>query len=461
MSDRVGQRFGNYELIRKLDQGASADVYLGKNIHIQTEVAIKVLRDPLSDGDKDQFITEARILAQLIHSNIVRLLDFGFENDIPYLVMDYAPNGSLAERYPKGTKVPLDTIVAHVRQLAPALQFAHNHKRIHRDVKPANMLLTYNNDVILGDFGIAVVAHNTTSVRLEKAAGTIFYMAPEQLQENPRPASDQYSLAVVVYEWLTGTLPFTGDLVNVAIQHVTKLPPPLRDIDPFLPVEVEQIVLKALAKDPEQRFKTILEFAKALERANQDWMGTTIQVTFPLPPQHHPQPVKANGKTKEQWLDEGDKLHRAKIFPGAIASYSNAIKLDENFVAAYNNRGNAYFEQHDYRKAIADYEKAIELNKRNPAASNNLGNAYNNLGNVYLALGEYTQAIANYSQAIHLNTQNANAFNNRGYTYQCKGGKDNYRKAIDDYERALAIDPNHLLARNNKFRVFILLEGRR
>lgn len=267
MVDRVGQQFGNYKLLRKLGTGGFADAYLGEHIHLGSEAAIKVMRDQLSDVDKELFRTEGRNLARLIHPNIVRLLEFGFENNIPYLVMDYAPNGSLREKYPKGTHLPLSTIVHYVKQAAGALQYAHGQKLIHRDVKPENMLLDRNNEVVLSDFGIAVVAHSTNSMRTEDSIGTVSYMAPEQLNKKPRTASDQYALAVVVYSWLTGTLPFTGTFVEIAMQHLTKPVPSLRTLIPTLSIEVERVVLKALNKDPQQRYETILAFSQALEQA--------------------------------------------------------------------------------------------------------------------------------------------------------------------------------------------------
>ncbi len=269
MADRVGQQFGHYQLTKLLGRGGFAEVYLGNHIYLGSEAAIKVILNELSDADKELFRTEGRTLVRLIHPHIVRLLDFGIESNIPYFVMDYAPNGSLREKYPKGTRLTLATIVSYVQQAAEALQYAHDRKLIHRDVKPENMLLGHNNEIVLSDFGIAVVAHSTKSMRIEDIIGTSYYMAPEQLSGQPRTASDQYSLGVIVYSWLTGTLPFTGTYVEIVSQQLTKLPPPLRNSIPNLPVEIEQVVLKALAKDPQQRYETIQAFAQALERASQ------------------------------------------------------------------------------------------------------------------------------------------------------------------------------------------------
>jgi eukaryotic-like serine/threonine-protein kinase len=134
MADRVGQQLGNYRLIRLLGQGGFADVYLAEHIHLDTQAAIKVLSMRLTSDNMEHFRTEARTIARLVHPHIVRVLDFGVEDGTPYLVMDYAPQGSLRQRHPKGTRLPLTTIVDYVKQVAEALQYAHEKKLIHRDI---------------------------------------------------------------------------------------------------------------------------------------------------------------------------------------------------------------------------------------------------------------------------------------------------------------------------------------
>jgi eukaryotic-like serine/threonine-protein kinase len=177
---------------------------LGEHIYLGTQVAIKILNTTLTVDDRHSFLIEARTIAHLVHSHIVRVLDFGIHNDVPFLVMDYAPNGSLRQQYPKGTRLPLHTTVSYVKQIASALQYAHNHKLIHRDVKPENILLGRDKQLLLSDFGIAVVARSSLSQSTQEVVGTVAYMAPEQVEGKPRPASDQYALAILVYEWLCG-----------------------------------------------------------------------------------------------------------------------------------------------------------------------------------------------------------------------------------------------------------------
>ena len=268
MTDRTGNRLGNYRLVRLLGRGNFADVYLGTHIHLNTQAAIKVLHGQLADQEVEGFLTEARTIARLRHPHIIQVLDLGVEGTTPFLVMDYASGGNLSQRYPHGTQLPLDVIISYVKQVAEALQYAHQEKVIHRDIKPENMLLGRNDEILLSDFGIAVLAHSTHSQYAQNTAGTVAYMAPEQIQAHPIPASDQYAMGIVVYEWLSGDRPFHGTLTEIAIKHTLAPPPSLREKVPMLSPEIEFVVLQALAKDPGLRFASVQVFAQALEEAS-------------------------------------------------------------------------------------------------------------------------------------------------------------------------------------------------
>ncbi len=268
MVDRVGQQLGNYRIIRLLGEGGFAEVYLGEHLHLGTQAAIKVLHAQLTSDDMQQFRSEAITIARLEHPNIVRVLDFGIEDKAPYLVMGYAPNGTLRQYHSRGVPIPLPIVVSYVKQIADALQYAHDQNIIHRDVKPENMLLGRRHEVLLSDFGIALSTLSSRYQSTHEVVGTVAYMAPEQIQGKPRPASDQYALGVVVYEWLTGERPFQGSFTEVAVQHTVANPPPLHQKIPSISRDVELVVLTALAKNPEQRFAYIQAFANALEQAS-------------------------------------------------------------------------------------------------------------------------------------------------------------------------------------------------
>ncbi len=270
LEDRVGQQLGNYRLVRLLGRGGFAEVYLGEHLRLGTSAAVKVLHTRLANRrEVEDFQKEAHTIASLEHPHIVRVFDFDVINGTPFLVMGYAPGGTLRQRHPKGSILPLPMIISYVKQAAEALQYAHDEKKIHRDVKPENMLVGRRGEVLLSDFGIAVEALSSRLLKTQEGSGTIYYMAPEQIEGKPRIASDQYSLAAVVYEWLTGIRPFKGTYWEVATQHLATPPPPLREMVPTIAPDVEHVVLTTLAKDPKQRFGSIQAFAIALEQASQ------------------------------------------------------------------------------------------------------------------------------------------------------------------------------------------------
>jgi serine/threonine protein kinase len=275
MVDRSGQAIGNYRLSNLLGHGGFADVYLGEHIYLKTFAAIKVLHTQLANDDIERFRIEAQTIAHLIHPHIIRVLDFDVDQYTPLLVIDYAPDGTLGHRHPKGTRLPLATVVSYVKQIASALQYAHDRRLIHRDVKPENMLIGPNGELLLSDFGIALIAETSLSQSTEDTImGTMAYMAPEQLQGKTRPASDQYALAVVVYEWLCGARPFTGSYMEVVTQHLSAAPPPMHNYV-VVPPEVERVILKALNKDPHERFARVQDFADALEQAYENNLRLT------------------------------------------------------------------------------------------------------------------------------------------------------------------------------------------
>jgi eukaryotic-like serine/threonine-protein kinase len=185
MKDLTGQQFGSYRLLRCLGVGGFASVYLGQHVRISSkQAAIKILH--LFDVDAQQFQQEAETTEQLRHPHIVRLLDFDIQEGTPFLVLDYAPGGSLRARHPKGSHVPLATILEYLKELAPALQYAHDQGILHRDIKPDNVLIGQNGELLLSDFGIALLSRTghtsgprPVSVELTFGKRTLSFMRPD------------------------------------------------------------------------------------------------------------------------------------------------------------------------------------------------------------------------------------------------------------------------------------------
>jgi predicted ATPase/serine/threonine protein kinase/DNA-binding CsgD family transcriptional regulator len=378
MIDRVGQLLGNYRLLKLIGRGSFAEVYLGEHQHLNTQAAIKVLNTHFTSEDKDRFYAEARTMARLTHPHIVRILDFNVEDGFPFLIMEYAPNGTLRQRHPKGTRVPLDLIVFYVKQVADALQYIHSQKLIHRNVKPEDMLLGDSNKVLLTEFGTAIVAQSTRSAQVrqpQEVAESIIYMAPEQLMGKPRPASDQYALAIVTYEWLSGEPPFNGSVQRITSQHLSTPPPSLRTELPWISSTVESIVLKALAKDPHQRFATVQDFANALE---ENCKTETTERTLFVPSSEHPIEMGQN-QTARRNLPSGTVTllftdiegsthllqHLGDSYPGVLAECRQLLRatFQEWNGREVDTQGDAFFiafaRATDAVLAAADAQRAL------------------------------------------------------------------------------------------------------
>jgi serine/threonine protein kinase len=348
MADRVGQRLGNYTLLRLLGQGGFAEVYLGEHFYLKSQAAIKVLQTRLSSQeDMDGFLKEAQTIARLSHPNIIRVLDFGLDQETPYLAMDYAPNGTLRQRHPRGVPVPLGTIVPYVKQIADALQYAHDEHFIHRDVKPENMLIGRRNEILLSDFGIALAAQSSRYEGTQDVIGTVAYMSPEQIQGKPRPASDQYSLAVVVYEWLTGDRPFHGTFTEMCTQHMFADPAPLDTKLSNIPPDLAQVVMRALAKDPKNRFPRIQMFAQALEEVSlsghTNLLALTEMPTIAASPDNTNNAATAADSTRVGNLQSAGQFQNSNSTSYATTPATSSP--DQRFGATNNQASNQYGSQ--------------------------------------------------------------------------------------------------------------------
>ncbi|HLV98096.1 MAG TPA: serine/threonine-protein kinase [Ktedonobacterales bacterium] len=269
MADRTGQQFGIYQLTSLLAENALAEVYRGEQRYSHIDVAIKLLRHPLETTQEiDAFRGEARTLAALGNPHIARVLSFDVQNQVGYLVMDYVPGGTLRQRHPGGEALSLETILPSIKQVAEAVDYAHSQGVVHQALRPEKLLVGHQDEIVLAGFYLASAyppAENETAAKPNRVSA---YLAPEQLQQKPVPASDQYALGIIIYEWLSGAVPFQGSGVELA-QHILKsAPPPLHRGALAVAPAVERVVMRALAKDPAKRFPSIQALADALEEAS-------------------------------------------------------------------------------------------------------------------------------------------------------------------------------------------------
>ncbi len=255
-----GATLGACTLIERVGEGANGVVFRARHERLGIPVAVKVLR-LRSAAERERVRTEARLLARLNHPNVVRVWDFDEVAPAPYLVLEWVEGPSLEELIRRAGRLSAPQAVAVARQAASALAEAQRVGVVHRDVKPANILLTASRDVKLADLGTAAMAGRPAAM-----AGTCAYMAPEAFRGSPPDArSDQYSLGATLYQMLTGRVPFDGDSpLEVMTQHAERTPAPPDRLVPGLPPAASAATLKALSKDPADRFGSYAEFAAAL-----------------------------------------------------------------------------------------------------------------------------------------------------------------------------------------------------
>lgn len=285
----IGQQLSNFLIERVLGRGGMAQVYYGQDVKLQRPVAIKVIdaRYRSKPSYAQRFVKEARAVARWRHEHIIQIYYADDQDGLYYYVMEYIDGQDLASlmttHASEGELLPPDEVIRISRAIADALDYAHSQGVIHRDVKPSNVMLSKDGRVILGDFGLALDMQEGSS---GEVFGTPSYISPEQARRSKEvvPQSDLYSLGVILYEMLTGVVPF-DDLspTSVALQHITQPPPPPRSINPQLNKETEAVLLKALSKKPEDRYKTGKALIDALEKALAH-LDDAQEKVLPLPP---------------------------------------------------------------------------------------------------------------------------------------------------------------------------------
>ncbi|GCE31030.1 hypothetical protein KDA_65140 [Dictyobacter alpinus] len=288
------QYISHYHIKQLLGKSDLSEVYLATNIEDQTQVALKLHYGRWSGENAEKFLHQTTALMKLDHPNIVPIMDLGVEDDVAFLVMKYAPNGSLRQKHPKGTKIAFETVMQYLQQIAPALQYIHSLGLVHRDIKPHNLLLGENHEIMLSDFGTTIISHSLSPIHasLREFEGTAPYAAPEQLQGKPCRGSDQYALGIMLYEWLSGDWPFTGTFYEITHQHLFVAPPSFKERGINYPANIEQVILRTLEKEPAKRFPSIKRFAEELAWAYKiaQAKGFRSTPTEPETPTADPQP---------------------------------------------------------------------------------------------------------------------------------------------------------------------------
>jgi eukaryotic-like serine/threonine-protein kinase len=310
MSISIGHILGKYKLVERLGQGGMAEVYSAFQPGVERLVVVKVLHCHLAGDENfvERFQREARAIGSLQHPNIVRIIDVDVQDGMDFMVMDYVTGGTLSSCLKECTLLPLDEALRIGKQLADALAYAHRQGVIHRDIKPANILFTdkTHQHAVLTDFGLARLCDETGAKLTVTGAmvGTPTYMSPEAVRgEACDGSSDIYSLGVVMYEMVTGRPPYVANTpYSMMMKQTTEPLPSPRVLNPALPVAVEEVLLKALAKDPAERYRDAGEMARALYQTRMAVQAEqTNQPEAPVNTPAPPIPARARQEARGLW----------------------------------------------------------------------------------------------------------------------------------------------------------------
>ncbi len=277
---------GQYALEASVGQGGMATVFRARRLRDGAVVAVKVLREPYADDRElvERFQREAHAASSLVHPNVVRVLDSGQDGDVHFIVMEYVCGEDLKTHLRRNGPLSPERAAQVASEVCAALEYAHGQGIVHRDIKPQNILLGEDGQVRVTDFGIARALSSATITETGTVLGSVHYLSPEQARGEPvTTASDLYALGCVLYEMVTGRLPFDGDSpIAVALKHLYEEPPAPRQLNPQVPSWLEGVIRRAMAKRPEDRYGSAAEMREDLERRAEHWReGPTVLLAPP------------------------------------------------------------------------------------------------------------------------------------------------------------------------------------
>lgn len=321
-----GQKINNrYEILKSIGEGGMANVYLAHDVILDRNVAIKVLRGDLAGDEKfvRRFQREALSASGLSHPNIVEMYDVGEDDGTYYIVMEYIEGKTLKQLIKKRGKLTLSESIDIMLQLTDGIDHAHASYIIHRDIKPQNIMIQGNGEIKITDFGIAIALNNTQLTQTNSVMGSVHYLPPEQASgKTPTVKSDIYSMGILFYELLTGQLPFKGDnAVEIAFKHIKNDIPSIREIDNTIPQSIENIVLKATAKNPKNRYASAKEMHDDILTALSEERSNEEKITFKYP-EHEGDAEKADlmlddqevkVKKKKEEVDEPEESNTTNV----------------------------------------------------------------------------------------------------------------------------------------------------
>lgn len=495
----IGKTIGEkYRVIEKLGDGGMGSVYKAEHLLMSRNVALKVLRRSLADdSENDEFVRrfqgEARTASKISHPNAITIHDFGLEGDTPYLVMELNEGKSLKSILAETGALPLSRICTIMRQVCDAVDEAHAYGIVHRDLKPDNIMISQKRDgsdyAVVLDFGIAKILgggggdKDSAMTKTGAVIGTPKYMSPEQVIARELDGrSDIYSLGIILFEMLTGEVPFEADsAMQLMIRHVNEVPTPVRELKPSLGISqaIESVVAKALEKEQANRHQTVVEFIEELEAAAngtsassssdvflsseavvhsnssssskpRSWSAIAAVLSLLLlggggagfyflnrVPHGEPeiQLASAEDTTTPDMQQNGNKATRG--VPEGLSEGSENGKGES--IEDYLGAGTDYIRLGHYDKAAVVLEKAVQVDPENVAA-------YKKLAATYTKLGRDEQALKYYQEVVHRDPKDAKAQALLGFTYKNLG---KFEEARHTFQTVLVLDPTFSMAEEN------------
>lgn len=452
----IGSQIGNYSLVKFLGSGSFGYVYQARHRYLNRSAAIKLLLSLSNKKDERiSFFKEAEFLDMLKHRHVLPIIDVGEQGDLPYIIMEYASGGSLADLIPNPKqRLPMRQALRIIAEVGVALQFAHQKNVVHRDLKPANILFNEKGEVVLADFGISVLLSHGHTTRAD-IRGSCPYMPPEQFGGEVSVKSDQYALACIAYLLFTGELPIilppNATIQEWALKVINHVPVKPRQINPDVPVYIEEAILKALAKERNQRHVDVNAFVKLMSVVPGDEANISALIDPPdfptifsdLPPTEVESAKSQFSKTVQQWVKEGNAHYDNGDFEEALSAYRQAILISPDKDILYNLKGKALYSRERFQEAVEAYNKAILLTPDKAIF-------YVNRGEAFRSLRDFSAALADYEQAIQLDTfiaSNAKVYVSKGDAHAKLG---NEKEALDSYERACQLEPKNPLWHRTK-----------
>jgi tRNA A-37 threonylcarbamoyl transferase component Bud32/tetratricopeptide (TPR) repeat protein len=415
-----GENVGAYRIVEKLGQGGMATVYKAYHPALDRYVAIKVMHPAFMEDPNflARFQREARIVAKLDHPHIIPIYDFAEHNGHPYLVMRFIEGETLKARIKRGP-LPPSEIVRIARAVGQALTYAHGQGVLHRDIKPSNILLTLDGGVYLTDFGLARMAEaGESTLSRDMMLGTPQYISPEQAKgiRNLDARTDVYSLGVVLYELLVGQVPFTADTPYAIVHNHIFSPLPIpRELNPDLPESLERVLLKALAKDPGDRFQSVEELATTLE-ASLKPPAPEAKETVVVPPPSTVAPPPPPGETAKEPAEAKPRPQRRR-WPWIVAAIAAAVCLGVSLcfgirflqrraerLEARGENAEALLEEAQAAHESGDLERALELYEAAARANPQMVPAYMEASRLLLEMGRGEAALEALARGIEANS---------------------------------------------------------